>query len=231
MKIAGLQSLSLIDYPGVIASVVFTQGCALRCFYCHNPELIPLEGTSVVAPETVFAHLEQHRKMLEGVVVTGGEPTIHPDLPEFLAKLKAMGFLVKLDTNGINPNMVADILERKLVDYVAMDLKHRWERYPDVTRKNEPIVTINCRKTFNLLQHSGIPHEFRTTVVPGVHSEDDLLKMAAQLLSGERYAIQPVRVGKSLEPIPESLAIDWPAVVERLRGRYSSLDILLRTSS
>lgn len=228
MNIAGFQSLSLIDYPGVIASVVFTQGCAFRCFYCHNPELIPLEATSRVTPETIFAHLEQHRKMLEGVVVTGGEPTIHADLPAFLANIKAMGFLVKLDTNGVHPNMVADILERKLVDYIAMDVKHRWEWYPNVTRKNEPIVAIQCKKTFNLIQHSGIAHEFRTTVVPGVHSEDDLLKMAAQLTPGERYAIQPVRAGKTLEPIPDSLVMDWPAVAERLRERYPSIDILLR---
>src|SRR3989338_9207503 len=138
MIISGLQKLSLIDYPQKISSVVFTQGCLFRCPYCHNPELIDLKTKNPLGEETILEYLAERKNMLEGVCITGGEPTLHSDLPEFMAKIKALGLLVKLDTNGTNPRMIEKIIQRGLANYFALDLKHAWSNYDQVALTNNP---------------------------------------------------------------------------------------------
>lgn len=227
MQIAGYQPLSLIDYPGSICSVVFTQGCPFKCPFCHNPELIP-HGEGSIDENTIFTHLDTHSRMLEGVCVTGGEPTIQAGLKEFLAKIKQRGLKVKLDTNGIHPHLVQEIIDAKLVDFFAMDLKHTWEQYDEVTRTGSVGVTMNCKKTFELLSQCGIAHEFRTTVSPAMHSAEHLITMASQLLPHETYALQHIRYNKMLDTKHPRGDIDLLAVAEQIRVIRPDLRIEVR---
>jgi pyruvate formate lyase activating enzyme len=237
MNIAGFQPLSLIDFPGVISSIVFTQGCPFRCAYCHNPELIPVttvheEATVVVGKikeETVFDHLKKHHHLIEGIVITGGEPTIHPDLPEFIQRVKRLGFKVKLDTNGVNPRMIQKLIDQKLADFFAMDLKHLWEKYADVIGIENNTVIENCRETFHLIQESPIRHEFRTTVYAAYHTPETLLAISDQLKDGEHYALQQVRYEKTRDTAIRKLPkLNLEAAAERIRSAHPSLHIDVR---
>ncbi len=233
MMIAGFQPLSLLDYPGIICSIVFTQGCPFRCVYCHNPELIPnqsLDAKKMIEEETVFETLKQRKHIVEGVCITGGEPTVHPDLPEFIKKIKRLGLLVKLDTNGVDPRMIEDLLKQHLVDFIAMDLKHKWERYHEVIGINQQNVIDNCRETFRLIQASSTPHEFRTTVYPALHSEQDLQQIAEMLQDGERYALQEVRYEKTLKTdLARTKKLDLEAVAEHIRICRPGITVEVRT--
>jgi len=229
MVIGGFQPFSMLDYPGKSCSIVFTQGCPFRCAYCHNPDLISTRPTTTVSEESIFVHLIKHRNMLDGVCITGGEPTIQPDLRAFIEKIKALGLLVKLDTNGIHPHAVRALIAAGLVDYIAMDVKHRWERYADVTRIAGERSVRNCRDTFAIIQESGVDHEFRTTLLPGTHAEEDLLAMAGYLKDGESYYIQDFRSGKTLEQnIPNDTGFNTADTVLKLRNAFPHLTIQLR---
>jgi len=229
MRIAGLQPVSLLDFPGRVAAIVFTQGCPLRCVYCHNPELIAARGGPSIGAEAALERIGARRMFLDGVVVTGGEPTVHPDLPEFLASIKAIGLETKLDTNGVHPRMIERILKKGLVDYVAMDVKHVWERYPDVTARAQPAVAENCAETMRLLRASGVPCEFRTTVYPALHDVDDLLAIAEYLGPGDRFALQEIRYGKTLDPdLPRTGRPDLESVAERIRAARPGLMVEVR---
>lgn len=232
MIIAGFQPLSLLDYPGIICSIVFTQGCPFRCIYCHNPELItvkPQKNEDTIPEATILETLRHRRNIIEGVCVTGGEPTLHPDLPEFLKKIKQLGLLVKLDTNGVNPQMVQKLIEERLVDYIAMDLKHTWECYAEVIDIPQKHVIENCQKTARLIQTSSVPHEFRTTVYPTLHREEDLLAIADQLYEGESYALQQIRYEKTRKPnLVQSSPLDLELIADRIRAKHPSLQIEVR---
>ena len=223
MRIAGYEPLTLIDYPDHLATVVFTPGCALRCPYCHNPELIsPQIPTSRDAGQAsqnfvagqaasdpnyftqnrereFFDFLKQRTGILDGVVITGGEPTLHSDLLDFIQKVKGMGFLVKLDTNGIFPDIVQKILETKLVDYWAMDIKHTPEKYPTASG----ISTIPIERfaqSVKLLMASGVPYEFRTTVVPSIHEPEDFIAIGEWIRGAQNYYLQAFRPTKIADP-------------------------------
>lgn len=229
MRIAGLQSLSLLDFPGRVASVVFTQGCPFRCLYCHNPELLPTKGASEWPEEAVMERLAERKSVLDGVVVTGGEPTVHPDLPLFLERIKDMGLETKLDTNGLHPRMIADLIRQGLVDYFAMDLKHVWERYADIIGPAAGATKENCRETMEILRTSDVSREFRTTVCPGLHTEQDLLDMASTLGAGDRYALQELRYDKTLSAdVPRGPAIDLDAAANRIRAARPDLFVEVR---
>ena len=223
MVIAGLQKLSLIDYPSKVCSVVFTQGCLFRCAYCHNPELIPI--TAAGMPEaTVFNHLKERQKFLDGVCITGGEPTLHRDLPAFIRKIKALGLLVKLDTNGSNPLMVESLINERLVDYLAMDLKYTWKKYDEIANTKNKTVIENCRQTFGLIQFSGVDHEFRTTILPGVHREQDFFEMAGYLKPGEKYFIQQTQFVKNFdEAVSREIGFDVKELAKKLREAFPQL--------
>lgn len=231
MIIAGFQSLSLLDYPGIIASIVFTQGCIFRCPYCHNPQLVPRAASlPTISDKEVFAKLLQHQKMIEGVCITGGEPTIHPDLPDFIRELKRMRFLVKLDTNGINPPMVKQLFDERLVDYIAMDLKQTWDKYDQVVQAGVGHVVENCKQTYELISRSGVQHEFRTTIYSGLHTESDIIEMGARLPEGERYILQPIRYGGTLDPELKQLpSLDVERISRGLKALRPDLEILIRT--
>lgn len=230
MIISGFQPLSLLDYPGTVCSIIFTQGCPLRCVYCHNPELLPVKSANRIPEDTVFSTLKKRKNVVEGVCVTGGEPTIHHDLPEFIKKLKDLGLQVKLDTNGVNPRMIEKLIQDKLVDFFAMDLKHTWERYSEVIGTSQNNIVANCQETFHLIQDSSIPHEFRTTVYPELHSENDLVKIANQLIHDEHYSLQGIRYQKTLVPnLPQSRELDLDKVSQRIRAKQPNLRVEVRT--
>jgi pyruvate formate lyase activating enzyme len=233
MIISGFQPLSLLDYPGIIASIIFTQGCPFRCVYCHNPELIPIQtadADKIIKEEGLLEQLARRKQIVEGVCITGGEPTIHADLPDFIKKVKRLGMLVKLDTNGVNPRMIEKLIKERLVDFFAMDLKHTWERYSDVIGIRQKNVIDTCRETFHLIQDSSIPHEFRTTVYSGFHNTEDLEEIAGQLREGERYALQEIRYGKTLNPtLARTEPLDLESVANSIRSNHPLLQVEVRS--
>ncbi|MGF1484144.1 MAG: anaerobic ribonucleoside-triphosphate reductase activating protein [Opitutales bacterium] len=180
IPIGGLQRCSLVDYPGKVAAVIFTRGCPWRCSYCHNPSLVDPahfdRSDSVPTVSEVMRFLESRRNQLEGVVVSGGEPTLHPELPELLTKIRSLGFLTKLDTSGVFPDRLEALLKADLLDFVAMDLKAVPDAYPDLVQR--PVDPQDLRRSADLIRQSGLPHEFRTTVLPNVHSTEDLATIA-----------------------------------------------------
>ena len=187
MKIGGLLKFTLIDFPGRPAAVIFTQGCNFRCRYCHNPELVyPHMFTEPVAEEEIDAFLKRRQGTLEGVVVSGGEPTLFDDLPPFLRKLKSMGYAVKLDTNGTRPDMLKEIIDNKLVDFIAMDLKAPLEKYALITGVDFNMSII--QQSMDLIRSAGIGYEFRTTYDKEVLTDADI--EAISHMAGGHYRVQ-----------------------------------------
>lgn len=188
MKFGGLLKFTLIDFPGRPAAVVFTQGCNFRCRYCHNPELVyPHLFTEPVAEEEIEAFLQRRKGTLEGVVVSGGEPTLHDDLPQLLAHLKELGYATKLDTNGTRPEMLKKLLADKLLDFIAMDLKAPLEKYALITGVEfNPAV---LRESMDLIRQSGLGYEFRTTYDKEVLGDVDIAAIS-QSVNGQHYRVQ-----------------------------------------
>jgi len=192
VKLAALHPCSLIDYPGRLAAVVFTCGCNLRCPYCHNPGLVEPPWTGEVEEGEVLALLAARRGKLDGLVVTGGEPTLQPDLAPFLSRVREIGHLVKLDTNGTRPDVLKDLLARGLVDYVALDLKDEPEAYPEWLglRGEEPDAV---RRSIALLVSAGVEHELRTTVALPRLDPERLARLALLAAGAARWVLQPYR--------------------------------------
>lgn len=188
MILGGLQKTTLIDFPGRVACTVFTVGCNFRCPFCHNKDLISLNRfkqahLQLFEEEKLFEFLSGRKKILDGVCITGGEPTLQPDLPEFCRKLKALDLEVKLDTNGSRPEVIKQLISARLVDFIAMDVKTTFENYSKVVQckiKNAKLK-IAIKNSIKLILKSGLEYEFRTTVVPGIHDEITLIQLAKQL--------------------------------------------------
>ena len=177
MLIGGLQKTTLIDFPGRIAATVFLCGCNFQCPWCYSPELVlpeRIKKQPKMSEKDFFAFLKERRKLLEGVVICGGEPTIYKDLPDFVKKIKKMGFLVKLDTNGSNPQMLKELIGKKLIDYVAMDIKGPKESYKEFIGKEIDVEKI--QKSIDILKEGKVDYEFRSTLVPSLHRKEDVLK-------------------------------------------------------
>ncbi len=171
MNIYGFDKTSLLNYPGHVAATVFTGGCNMRCSYCHNSELVLNPPASMlISEDEVFAHLEKRRNVLSGLCITGGEPTLQPDLRDFILKVRALGYKIKLDTNGLKPDTLRSLLDEGLLDYVAMDIKAGRDNYGNVTGVPDTSV---ISETASILVGSGMDHELRTTAVKGLHTEAD----------------------------------------------------------
>jgi len=189
MNIGGLQKFSMIDYPGKLTAIVFTLGCNFRCGYCHNPELVlPEKFNPSLDEEELLKFFKTRIGKLDAISITGGEPTLHQDLPQFIKKIKSLGFLVKLDTNGTNPPMLKKIIDDKLVDYLAMDIKAPLEKYEEVI--NQKVDLENIRKSIKLIMDSGLDYEFRTTIVKSQLSVADLLKIGELIKGADIYYLQ-----------------------------------------
>jgi pyruvate formate lyase activating enzyme len=198
MIFGGLQKVSLVDFPGKIAAVLFTRGCNFLCPYCHNPELVnPNLFAQPIEDEDIFRFLETRITKLQGVVVTGGEPTIHSDLPDLLGRIKKLGFLIKLDTNGSNPSMLDTLLRRDLMDYCAMDVKAPISSYSRITRVS--IDPKNILSSLSLIRSSGIAHEFRTTYIDSLLSSEEMHAIGEMVKGCSQFIIQRFKPTKTLD--------------------------------
>lgn len=192
MKIAGLQKTSLIDYPGKLAAVIYTQGCNLRCPFCHNPELVlPEKYHETLDYDVLFNFLKKRAKQLQGIVVTGGEPLMYKDAPEFLKEIKDLGYLIKLDTNGFYPDVLKRVLDDKLADFVAMDIKAPVDKYDLLTDVECDTDLVN--ESIELVKKYAPDYEFRTTVVKSLLNKDDLLDIINWVEPAKKYVVQRFR--------------------------------------
>ena len=187
MKISGLQKLTLLDFPGKTAATVFLAGCNMRCPFCHNSRLVEGHDFEDIPEEDFFKYLEKRVGLLDGVCITGGEPLLRDGLRDFILKIRSLGYLVKLDTNGSLPDRLEKLLD--VVDYVAMDIKNTPEKYPLTVGVENFDVSLILRSV-ELLKTSGVDHEFRTTLVDGLHTPDDVEAIAQWLGDGEKYFLQ-----------------------------------------
>jgi pyruvate formate lyase activating enzyme len=193
MQIHGFMKSTLLDYPGHLAATIFLGGCNLRCPFCQNASLVLRPGTQPVLPEEeVLAYLAKRKNILEAVCITGGEPTLYPELPDFIQKIKALGYKVKLDTNGLNPSLLEDLVRKGLIDYVAMDIKSSPEHYSAAA--GIPGLDLTpVRKTAAFLLKGSLDYEFRTTVVRELHSEEDMHSIGRWLKGAKAYFLQSYR--------------------------------------
>lgn len=229
MRIGGFQKLTLIDYPGVIATTVFTVGCSFRCPFCHNPELVIRSQFMVNGKqeEEFFAHLAKRQGKLEGVCITGGEPTIQADIIEFIKKVKALGFLVKLDTNGTRPDVLKKLLDQKLLDFVAMDIKNQLKNYDKTTGVKGDKKRIKL--SVDLIMNSRLPYEFRTTVVPGIHEEKDFLEIAKWIKGAKTYYLQEYRekiiLDQKLKKKTKGKVLDLKKIKKSIEKNFAKVGI------
>jgi len=192
MKIKGLQKTTLIDFPGKVACTIFTAGCNFRCGFCQNPDLIKVDSSLPdLSEKEFFSFLESRKKWLQGVCITGGEPTLQKDLPEFCEKIKELGFEVKLDSNGSNPLMLKELIEKNLVDFIAMDIKTSQEKYSDLCETQVDLDKI--KESVELIKNSGLDYEFRSTVIPEFFSKEDAVKIGEWLNDSKIFVLQQFR--------------------------------------
>jgi len=187
MKISGFQKLTLLDYPDKMAAIIFTQGCNLRCPFCQNSPLISNED-GFFSEEEILMYLVKRKRIIDGLVISGGEPTIQKDLKSFIKKVKDLGFKVKLDTNGYNPKILKELIDESLIDYVALDIKNSYEKYAKTCGVNKFIIE-NIKKSIEILKSSNIDYEFRTTIIKEYHNIEDILKIL-DIVGDKKYYLQ-----------------------------------------
>jgi len=197
MRIGGLTRCSLIDFPGQVSAIIFTIGCNFRCPYCHNPELVD-ETADIIPTEDVLDFLRTRIKQLDGVTITGGEPTMHDDLIPFIKEIKALGFKVKLDSNGTNPAMLERLINEELVDYLAMDIKAPFSDY--ASGVGRPVDVEKIKESVRLIMSNTIPYEFRTTVVKALLSSEDIINISKDIKGAKKYYLQKFVSTKILNP-------------------------------
>lgn len=211
MRISGFQSISLSDFPGRTAAIVFTQGCNFRCPFCHNGSLLSKQAAEETRwdTEAVLAMLDERKKLLDGVVITGGEPTLQPDLADFIQLLKAQGYQIKLDTNGSRPEVIASLINQNWLDYIAMDIKTSLARYDRLA--GVPVNVDAIAESIDLILNSGLEMQFRTTYVPALMTEHDLADIQSMLPDQSIYRVQPFIPENALNPALRQPAATIPA--------------------
>ena len=196
MKIVYIQKQSLIEYPGKISAVIFIAGCNLRCQFCYTPDLVLPERIKKIKPipeEEVFSFLKERKGFLEAVSISGGEPTLNPQFPKFIEKIKNLKYLVELETNGTNPKMLKELIDKRLVDYVAMDIKHQlvFEKYNEICGK---VLTKkgfeSIKESIGILLEGKVDYEFRTTIMKEFHTKEDILEICKAIRKAKVYFLQ-----------------------------------------
>ena len=207
MNICGYQKTTLLDYPGHVAATIFTGGCNFRCPFCHNSDLL-LNPSTIISEEEIFTFLKKRKNILSGICITGGEPTLQPDLIEFIKKVRSLGYKIKLDTNGYRPQTISELLNKNLLNYIAMDIKAGYSNYANVCGvSNLNIETI--KESISMIEHSGIDYEFRTTIVKELHTEQDFQEISEMLSPKSSYYIQSFKdSGNILTPGLSSCNMD-----------------------
>ena len=217
MKIKGFIKNTFIEYPGKIAAMIFLSSCNFRCSFCFNPELVSdSDKLKDVDEKEVFDFLEKNKKWVDGLVLSGGEPTLSKDLPEFIRKIKKMGFLISIYTNGTIPDMLKELIDNKLIDSVAMDIKAPLteEKYEAIT--NVKGMLENVKKSISLIMNSGLEYEFRTTVVPGLHSENDIKEIARYIKGANLFVLQKFLPENALDEKLKKLKTQSDEEMEKL---------------
>ena len=217
MRIFGLDKLSLVDYSNYACAVIFTGGCNFKCPFCHNRGLVEREY-SPIHQEDVLEFLNKRFGLIYAVCVSGGEPTLERGLLDFLQEIKDIGYKVKLDTNGTNPEILQEVIDRKLVDYVAMDIKNCFDKYP-ITTGVKTVDINSIRKSINILMSSGIDYEFRTTLVAEFHDVDAIRIMSKELTGAKRIYLQQFVenencIESGLSPVAKEVAEQWKSILE-----------------
>lgn len=201
MEIGGLEKSTLIDYPAKVACTVFLIGCNFRCPFCYSSELVlpeKIKSQPRISEKEFFDFLKKRKGLLEGVVVCGGEPTLNKDLPDFIKKIKKLGYLVKLDTNGSNPQILKELINEKLVDYIAMDIKAPKEKYNHAVGVKVDIK--NIEKSIEILKRGKVDYELRSTILPKIHTKEDIVDMAKWIRNAKVYYLQQFRPEKTIDP-------------------------------
>ena len=189
MYFSGIDKFSLVDYDEKISCTLFLHDCNFRCPFCHNSALVTGKASIQIPEEEILAYLESRKGVIDAVVITGGEPTLHPELPDFIKKVKKMGYLVKLDTNGTNPEMLMDLVKHRLLDYVAVDIKNSKEKYALTVGLKSLDLDKVC-KTVDFLLENHVDYEFRTTVIDEFHKLEDMIELGEWIKGAKRYRIQ-----------------------------------------
>src|SRR5574344_2110557 len=189
MKIAGMEKITLLDYPEKVACIIFTRGCNFKCPFCQNSDLINCQTVGDISEEDVFKYLEKRKNILDGVVISGGEPTLQPNLKKFIKRVKELGLLVKLDSNGFRPDILEDLINNNLIDYVAMHIKNSLNKY-GMTCGIKDINTQNILKSIAIIKMSNIDHEFRTTIIKEHHEIKDIEDIIKIIGKNSKYYLQ-----------------------------------------
>ncbi len=222
MVIGGFQPVTLLDYPQKVAAIIFTSGCNMRCPFCYNYKLVlpeHLDEEKSFEEKQILSFLKKRKKYLDGLVITGGEPTIQKDLPKFLSEVKGIGYSVKLDTNGLLPEVLKKLVSQKLVDYIAMDIKGPLGEYSKYCGIED---ASNIKESIALVMNSGLPYEFRTTLAKGLHSVEDAVKIGKDIKGAELYFLQGFRDEPTLDS-EAKLAGFTPAEMEKIRLQCEKL--------
>lgn len=193
MIICGFNKLTLLDYPNKVACIIFTKGCNYKCPFCHNGPLV-IGDEETVDEQEILDYLDKRKNILDGIVISGGEPLIHKDIKIFLKKVKERNFQIKLDTNGTNPELLKEIIDNKLVDYVAMDIKNTLPKYEKTVGVKNTYIE-NIKKSISILENSKIEYEFRTTIVKDFHTIDDIKEILSLINGNSKYYIQNFQNG------------------------------------
>ena len=225
MKISGLQKLTLLDFPGKMACTVFTYGCNFRCPFCHNALLVTEQNHDSISEDEFFSFLKKRQGILDGVCISGGEPTLQNDLTEFIRKIKNLGYAVKLDTNGSDPYVLRKLIGENLIDYVAMDIKNSPDKYSLTCGCEVDIELI--KESVSIIMGSGVAHEFRTTTVREFHSAEDFEAIAQWLKGDSKYFLQHFEdsgnlIGENLSPLSKD---EMSAFAENMRSKLANVDI------
>lgn len=219
MKIYGMEKMSLVDYDGKVSATLFTGSCNFKCGFCHNSQLV-LDYCSLphYTEEEIFSYLQKRKGILDGVCVSGGEPTLHSDLPTFLEKIKKLGYSIKLDTNGTNPDMIKSVKENGLVDYFAMDIKNNREDYASIIGFNT-FNTDKIQKSVEYLLSLGTGYEFRTTLIEKFHKRENIYKISEWIKGANKYCLQKFRASETciqqgLTGVDEKTALEYAKILK-----------------
>lgn len=228
-QIGGFQKLSLLDFPGKVAAIVFTNGCNMRCPFCHNYELVENaeENTELFEPEEVLEYLIKRKNVLDGLLITGGEPTIQPGLEQFIRDVREKtGLKIKLDTNGLNPDKLQNLIDKKLIDYIAMDIKNDFENYSEITGIRK-INVDRIQKSIEIIKKSGVDYEFRTTIIKNYHNEKKIENILKIVGEDSNYYLQKFIVS---ENVPDKELVSYEddelkKMVEKLSKKYPKIKL------